>query len=83
MKYVIFGCLLILTGIAALNHETPKDDVSAIDLPIENPKFYPRVQLSPNDISQSFKTRPMIKFVGNNQNELDSIFLGSQNLNGG
>ena len=83
MKYIIFGCLLILTGFAAFNHETSKGDLTEIDLPIENLKFYQEVQFSPNVISQSFDTKPMVKFVGNNQIELDSIVLKSQSTNGG
>ena len=83
MKYVIFGCLLVLTGFAALNHESSQNNVAEIDLPIENLQLYQEVQLSPNVLSQSFDSKPMVKFVGNNQNDVDTIDVGSQNMKGG
>jgi hypothetical protein len=84
MKYVIFGCLLILTGFAALNHDSPSDSISGIELPIQNARFYQQSKIYPNvDLTQSYQPKPLTKFISERHATPDTMFIVDQSLNEG
>lgn len=84
MKYVIFGCLLILTGFAAFNHDSSTDSISEVELPIENARFYQHIKTYPNiDLTQSYEPEPFIKFMSERHSTTDTMYHEVQRLNEG